>query len=87
MDTIKLQTNKSANQTDGIALGSFETELGALDASEVIETVMIDNDLPGIGGIESGLFQGHTQLTGRPAFQVAVCADCLEDLTPAIPLR
>lgn len=70
-----------------IASGHRQAELRALNAGEPLQTTMIYLYLPGIQGIERTLFQGHLQAAGRPVFHVAVCADRLERLEPAITLQ
>ena len=57
---------------------------GPLNPSVLLQTPMIDFNLPRIQGVEGTFLQRHIQATGGPVFNVAVYADYLEHLDPAL---
>src|SRR5574341_1601785 len=82
---MSFQAHEGAQgQTDMIALGEGQPELGALDAGELLEAAMVDLDLPDLQRQPGALLDGHAQVAGGPVFNVAVWVNGLEHLDPAV---
>jgi hypothetical protein len=62
---IGLQTDRGTDcQADVVTLRDFQAVLSALNTSELLETTMVDFNLPGIRSMECRFFDTHLQLTG-----------------------
>jgi len=60
MQTMDLQANKGSDgQTNMITLRNFKPALDTFNPSELLDTSMVDFNMPGVQGIEGGLFNSH----------------------------
>ena len=66
-----------------IALGNCLAMLRVLNTGMLLQTAMIDFNLPSSGGIVGALLGGKTQIIGGPVFNVVFCNHYLEDLDKA----
>src|SRR4030066_971032 len=85
---MNFKANKRPDsQTDMVTLRDFEPVLASFNTRELFEAAMIDLNLPGIQCMEGSLLNGHVQADRCPVFRLAVCADRLKNLDPAIPFE